>query len=43
MKKSLLGTAVLSMGLLCAAPLWAAPVTPPKPAKTSKPASRPIN
>ena len=33
MKKSLLGTAVLSMGLLCAAPLWAAPVTPPKPAK----------
>ena len=33
MKKSLLGTVVLSMGLLCAAPLWAAPVTPPKPAK----------
>lgn len=33
MKKSFLSMAVLSMGLLCAAPLWAAPVTPPKPAK----------
>ena len=28
-----MGTVVLSMGLLCAAPLRAAPVTPPKPAQ----------
>ena len=33
MKKLFLGIATLSLSLLCSAPLWAAPVTPPKPAK----------
>ena len=33
MKKLFLGITTLSLSLLCSAPLWAAPVTPPKPAK----------
>ena len=33
MKKLFLGITTLSLSLFCSAPLWAAPVTPPKPAK----------
>ena len=33
MKKLLLGITALSLGLLCSAPLFAAPAAPPKPAK----------